>query len=106
MAIKRGTTMNNNEYFFPHPVLRDRKKEYRGQAVNLYDWAGKIREEVAEAEVEIKAGDMMKLAVELQDIINVCTSFEAWLGYDFKRSQGICKAVNEKNEARGYVDDK
>ena len=55
---------------------------------------------------EIKAGDMMKLAVELQDIINVCTSFQAWLGYDFKRRQGICKAVNEKNEARGYGDDK
>lgn len=94
--------MDNNEYFFPHPVLRDRKKEYRGQAVNLYDWAGKIREEVAEAEVEIKAGDMMKLAVELQDIITVCTSFQEFLGYDFEKRQKLCKSVNEKNEKRGY----
>ena len=93
-------------YHFPQPVLRDSEKNYYSSAINSYDWACKILEEVAEAAAEIKAGDMMKLAVELQDIINVCTSFQAWLGYDFKRRQGICKAVNEKNAARGYGDDK
>ena len=95
--------MNEDEYFFPHPVLRDRKKEYRGQAVNLYDWLEKLKEEQTEALAEVKAGNIVKLAEELQDIITVCTSFQEFLGYDFEKRQKLCKSVNEKNENRPAV---
>ena len=93
-------------YHFPQPVIRDSEKNYYSSAINLYDWAGKIHEELDEVEAEIKKGDMVGLAIELQDIINVCTSFQEFLGYGFIRRQYLCKAVNDKNAARGYGDDK
>lgn len=93
-------------YHFPQPVIRDSEKNYYSSAINLYDWAGKIHEELDEVEAEIKKGDMVGLAIELQDCINVCTSFQEFLGYGFIRRQYLCKAVNDKNAARGYGDDK
>ena len=102
----------------PHPCTYDGKRHV--SQYTLRDWLNKLKEEVAEVEVEVdKLGnlstkDIVKLnnedkddcleplVEELFDVITVATSKIDWLGWTL---WGRCKKqsdVNEKNRKRGY----
>ena len=102
----------------PHPCTFDGKRHV--SQYTLRDWLNKLKEEVAEVEVEVnKLGnlstkDIVKLnnedkddcleplVEELFDVITVATSKIDWLGWTL---WGRCKKqsdVNEKNRRRGY----
>ena len=73
-------------------------------AVAIARWSiAKINEEVAEVIRAAYLGDGYELALELQDVITVCTSWQAALGFDFGARQKVCAEVNEKNRRRGYL---
>ena len=86
---------------FPEPCRRDSKMEY--EADDDKQWIAKINEEVAEVIRAAYLGDGYELALELQDVITVCTSWQAALGLDFGVRQKVCKEVNDKNRRRGYL---
>ena len=86
---------------FPEPCIRDSKMEY--EADDDKQWIAKINEEVAEVIRAAYLGDGYELALELQDVITVCTSWQAALGLDFGVRQKVCKEVNDKNRRRGYL---
>ena len=86
---------------FPEPCIRDSKMEY--EADDDKQWISKINEEVAEVIRAAYLGDGYELALELQDVITVCTSWQAALGFDFGGRQKVCAEVNEKNRRRGYL---
>ena len=86
-------------------------------------WAAKLTEEVSEAfRASVQLGilyDALDVAInnvdekavrfaenlmaeELTDVITVCTSWLASLGYDEAERGRIQRAVNEKNRKRGY----
>lgn len=86
---------------FPEPCIRDSKMEY--DVDDDRQWIAKINEEVAEVICAACLGDGYELALELQDVITVCTSWQAALGLDFGVRQKVCKEVNDKNRRRGYL---
>lgn len=95
-----------NSFAFPIPVERDSKQEYN-RGTPPKDWFLRILDEILEAVVEAEwskeTGDnRARLAEELQDIIHVCTSYQAAIGMDFQKRQELCAKVNKKNKARGY----
>lgn len=92
-----------SELNFPVPVKRDRVREYDSPA-QLRDCFMKIHEEYMEAYDEYMRGDIGKMAEELQDIIHVCVTTQELSGYGFEARQQLCKKVNKKNKARGYLD--
>jgi hypothetical protein len=65
------------------------------------DWAGKVKEELGEV---MTAGSPEEMAMEITDIITVCTSWLDALGYDQYDRRRLCKEVNIKNQSRGYFD--
>ena len=86
---------------FPEPCIRDSKMEY--EADDGRQWIAKINEEVTEVIHAACLGDGYELALELQDVITVCTSWQAALGFDFGARQKVCAEVNDKNRCRGYL---
>ena len=86
---------------FPVPVMRDRQMIY-SKDTGLDVWLKKLREEYREAAVEAADGNTEALAMELQDIIHVCTTWQATLGYNLDKRQVLCQRVNFKNFKRGY----
>ena len=90
-----------DELHFPVPCSRDSKMEY--EADDDKPWIAKINEEVAEVIRAAYLGDGFELALELQDVITVCTSWQAALGLDFGGRQRVCAEVNDKNRCRGYL---
>ena len=88
---------------FPEPCSSDSKMEY--EADDDKQWIAKINEEVAEVIRAAYLGDGYELALELQDVITVCTSWQAALGLNFAGRQKICAEVNEKNRRRGYLEE-
>ena len=80
--------------------------------------ATKLAEEVQEVTAAMKAFDCAtrenaycryaprlardRLAEELTDVVTVCVTWLASLGYDDVERGRIQRAVNEKNRARGY----
>ena len=51
----------------------------------------------------IERADEEALAEKLTEIIKVCTSWLAVLGYDEAKRGELQRRVNKKNEERGYV---
>lgn len=86
----------------PEPVVRDRHNIYcKDTGLDL--WLNKLLEEFREAAVEAASGNSEALAEELQDIIHVCTTWQAkGLGLNAERRQALCDKVNKKNARRGY----
>ena len=88
----------------PHPCTK-----YRD--AGALEWAAKLNKEVYEvirgvAYIERHADeadddDVERLAEELTNVITVCTSWLAALGYDEARHGELQKRINEKNKARG-----
>ena len=79
------------------------------------EWAAKLNKEVyevirgvayierlADEADEADDDDVERLAEELTNVITVCTSWLAALGYDEARHGELQKRINEKNKARGY----
>ena len=85
-------------YELPLPVKRDGD----GRLVKSYDefeWYLKLQEEIYEAFI---VDDKQRRAEELTDIITVCTSYLAALGFD-KNARCVLQAkLNGKNDERGY----
>lgn len=103
----------------PHPCTFDGKRwtsEY-----TLRDWLNKLKEEVAEVEVETeklganvvqsdidkldregKADCLVNLVEECTDVITVATSILDWVGLSVYGRCQRQKGVNEKNKRRGY----
>jgi hypothetical protein len=52
----------------------------------------------------MEAGSPEEMAEEITDIITVCTSWLEAVGYDANERRRLCKAVNLKNQSRGYLD--
>ena len=74
------------------------------RAVSEYthkDWVNKIKEELLET---VSAGSPEEMAEEITDIITVCTSWLESNGYDLNERKRLFKAVNIKNQGRGYFD--
>lgn len=86
---------------FPVPVMRDRQMIY-SKDTGLDAWLKKLREEYREAAIEAADGNIEALAMELQDIIHVCTTWQETLGYNLDKRQALCQRVNFKNFKRGY----
>lgn len=86
-------------------------------------WVAKLNEEVHEvieeakylenfkanhyAEIDIEEVGVTekRLAMELTDVITVCTSWLDTLGYDEAARERLQERVNEKNRKRGYHDE-
>ena len=98
----------------PHPCFYDGKRwtsEY-----TFRDWLKKLKEEVAEVEVEVerfkakhkyyidevKEEEIEHLTEELLDVITVATSALDYLGWSVYGRCQKQKEVNEKNRRRGY----
>jgi predicted RNase H-like nuclease (RuvC/YqgF family) len=103
----------------PHPCTFDGKRHV--SEYTLRDWLEKLKEEVAEVEVEVekmgtdvvqsdidkldregKADCLINLVEECTDVITVATSILDWVGLSV---WGRCRKqrdVNEKNKRRGY----
>ena len=82
----------------PRPVKYDKF----GARTADYDertWFLKIQEEIFEA---FNAPDNLQRAEELTDVITVCTSYLAALGFDQNARDVIQSRVNDKNDRRGY----
>ncbi len=90
-------TIYENE--LPMPVRNDGKRRVSEYTTN--DWAHKVKEELIEA---CTAGSPEEQALEIADIITVCTSWLEAVGYDANERRRLCKAVNLKNQSRGYLD--
>ena len=84
---------------------------------SVLEWIAKLIEEthevVQEAHIISQLADeemlkrllqnaQMRLALELTDVITVCTSWLDALGHDEEARGKLQKRVNEKNKARGY----
>lgn len=99
----------------PRPVVRDGDGKLATEYTWL-DWIGKLNEELDEvkyAVYELENGlfdstfdednGLNNVAMELQDLITVCTSMQQnYLGLDETARNKICAKVNAKNEKRGY----
>ena len=102
----------------PRPVVRDGNGKLAKDYTWL-DWISKLNEELDEVkyavyELEDKFGDynfdedegLHNVAMELQDLITVCTSMQQnYLGLDEDERNKICAEVNEKNAKRGYLNE-
>ena len=64
-------------------------------------YIGRLADEADEAD-EADDDDVERLAEELTNVITVCTSWLAALGYDAARHGEVQKRINEKNRERGY----
>ena len=102
----------------PHPCYFDGKRHV--SEYTLEDWLNKLKEEVAEVEVETEEwGDLTvkdilhmrdwseddkleHLTEELLDVITVATSTLEWIGWSVYGRLQKQKEVNEKNRRRGY----
>ena len=102
----------------PHPCYFDGKRHV--SEYTLRDWLNKLKEEVAEVEVETEEwGDLTvkdilhmrdwseddkleHLTEELLDVITVATSTLEWIGWSVYGRLQKQKEVNEKNRRRGY----
>ena len=102
----------------PHPCYFDGKRHV--SEYTLSDWFSKLKEEVAEVEVEVNrlgnlsAKDIVKLnnedkddcleplVEELFDVITVATSKIDWLDWSIYGRWQKQKEINEKNRKRGY----
>lgn len=92
-----------SDYVFPQPCQGDRTgRDYPKSMEGIYAYFLKIAEELNECHAAFHTGDLQALAEELQDVITVCTSFQAMLGYNFNERQILCRIVNEKNRKRCY----
>jgi predicted RNase H-like nuclease (RuvC/YqgF family) len=103
----------------PHPCTFDGKRHIN--EYTLIDWLDKLKEEVAEVEVEVeklgadvvqsdidkldmegKADCFVNLVEECTDVITVATSILDWVGLSVWGRLQKQKGVNEKNKRRGY----
>lgn len=103
----------------PHPCTYDGKRHV--SEYTLRDWLKKLKEEVAEVEVETeklganvvqsdidkldregKADCLVNLVEECTDVITVATSILDWVGLSVYGRCQKQKEVNEKNKRRGY----
>ena len=87
-------------HILPRPVIRDGKgkltKDY-----SLHNWVSKLLEEVAEVQAQVayvadNYNAINNLALELTDVITVCTSWLENLGYDERKRLELFSKVNEK----------
>lgn len=85
----------------PRPVVHDKHTIY-SKDTGLDVWLKKLLEEYREAAIEAADGNTEALAMELQDIIHVCTTWQEALGYNLEKRQALCQLVNFKNFKRGY----
>lgn len=65
------------------------------------DWALKVKEELGEV---MTSSSPEEEAEEIADIITVCTSWLENIGYDFSARKQLFRAINVKNNNRGYFD--
>lgn len=91
--------INLYENELPMAVRNDGKKSVDKYTQN--EWGGKVKEELSEV---LTAGSPDEQAEEIADIITVCTSWLETLGYDFADRKRIFKAINVKNNKRGYFE--
>lgn len=82
----------------PRPVTHDRKLGIDTRKQDWQYWLNKIREETREADV---ARDKWERARELMDIITVCVSCLASMGFDWLGRAKLGEETNEKNDERG-----
>ena len=107
---------NSMRFIRPIPVVKD-KYDIPTKEYNLRDWLQKLNEELDEvkeaafivdisicAEYELQKRKKA-LAMEIQDLITVCTSYLDALGFDEVARNEITKQVNEKNRKRGYFEE-
>lgn len=111
-----NTDDDNSASVKPIPV----KKDGNGLAIKDYevkDWFAKLNEELDKvknaafiidisicAEYELQERKKA-LAMELQDLITVCTSYLDYLGFDEVAREKLCQQVNDKNRKRGYFEE-
>lgn len=88
-------------YELPRPVKRDKHGKRTADYMRR-EWFAQIAEEIFEAH---DATNKKSLAEELTDVITVCTSYLAALGFDDKARAELQRAVNAKNERRGYFEE-
>lgn len=107
------------EQGLPHPCTFDGKRHV--SQYTLIDWLSKLKEEVAEVEVEVeklgadvvqsdidkldregKADCLVNLVEECTDVITVATSILDWVGLSVWGRCQKQKEVNKKNKRRGY----
>lgn len=111
--IIRNGRKANLPYKLPIPVKRDKNNKLTAY-YSTRDWFAKIVEETFEAHEyatlhncdEYESGEFeFELAMELADIITVCTSYLESLGYNEEARSGLFRLVNEKNRNCGYLED-
>lgn len=102
----------------PHPCTFDGKRNT--SEYTFEDWLKKLKEEVAEVEVEVEKlkakgkhhidditeeEDIENLTEELHDVITLATSELDYLQWSIYGRLQKQKGVNEKNRKRGYYRD-
>lgn len=90
-------SMYENE--LPMAVRNDGKKSVK--EYSQIDWGHKVKEELTEV---LTAGSPEEQAEEIGDIITVCTSWLESIGYDLAARKQLFRAINVKNNDRGYFD--
>ena len=107
---------NSMRFIRPIPVVND-EHGIPTKGYDLREWLQKLNEELDEikqaafivdvsicAEYELQKRKKA-LAMEIQDLITVCTSYLDALGFDEAARNEITKQVNEKNRKRGYFEE-
>lgn len=109
--------VDNSASVKPIPVKKD-KFDRLTKDYDIFDWLGRIDEELDEVKSAATAFDSARediteelqerkkaLAMELQDLITVCTSCLDFLGFDEAARDKLCQQINEKNRKRGYFEE-
>jgi len=96
----------------PQPCTKYRDAERMAWIAKLIEETHEVVQEATEfwdldehrgcLEPEAVAATADRLALELTDVITVCTSWLYVLGYDEKARGELQRLVNEKNRERGY----
>ena len=87
----------------PQPCTKFRDAERMAWIAKLVEETNEVVQEAESIEenwCSVSATD--RLAIELTDVITVCTSWLHALGYDEDMRGEVQKRVNEKNKVRGY----
>lgn len=87
------------------PVLWDRKLKLNVKDLSPHYWSGKVKEEAQEALAALEAGDDEAGKEEIVDIITVCHSWLHALGVTHRELNTLVTRVNEKNAARGALEE-
>ena len=96
----------------PQPCTKFRGAQTAERIAKLSEETNEVIQEATEfwdldehrgcLELEAVAATADRLALELTDVITVCTSWLYALGYDEKARGEVQRRVNEKNKKRGY----